>query len=249
MPRPVTLSVPQPCHESWHQMTPAQQGRHCAACQKIVIDFTQLSDYEIINLISQSSDSVCGRFTDRQLNRPLQQPVTAPSMRWQTWLAAAAVTWGLRETMPAAVHEQAPVEQRVPATKTDSNSVPLLTKEPIVLRGRVIDQQENQPLPGVTVLLKGTQIGVASGADGTFELIVPTELLHPKINKLLVVFACVGYVRQEIPASKLLNQPLIVPLTVDTTPLLGEVVITDLRKPWPWHPRVLWSRIRYAFRR
>ncbi|QDA59984.1 carboxypeptidase-like regulatory domain-containing protein [Hymenobacter jejuensis] len=153
--------------------------------------------------------------------------------------------------MPAAVHAQAPVEQRVPATKTDSNLVPLLTEEPIVLRGRVIDQQENQPLPGVTVLLKGTQIGVASGADGTFELAIPQEMRLAQGDDLVVVISSVGYERKEIPVKDFSSGTLL--FALDSRALTGLTVVTVgsliVYKPWPWHPRALWNRIRYAFSR
>jgi hypothetical protein len=32
------LHIPIPCHESWDGMTPAGDGRHCAACNHLVID-------------------------------------------------------------------------------------------------------------------------------------------------------------------------------------------------------------------
>jgi hypothetical protein len=39
--------------------------------------------------------------------------------------------------------------------------------------GRVTDRANNQGLPGVTVLVKGTTLGTATGNDGTFTLSVP----------------------------------------------------------------------------
>ena len=43
-----------------------------------------------------------------------------------------------------------------------------------VITGRVTDKQGN-PLPGVTVLIKGTSLGVATDADGRFELVQPSD--------------------------------------------------------------------------
>lgn len=37
-----TLRIASPCHESWDAMTPNRHGRHCAACDKTVVDVTAL---------------------------------------------------------------------------------------------------------------------------------------------------------------------------------------------------------------
>lgn len=39
MTRDGFLNIPKPCHEDWAGMTPAERGRHCAACDKVVRDF------------------------------------------------------------------------------------------------------------------------------------------------------------------------------------------------------------------
>src|SRR5882757_4871714 len=64
------LTIPKPCHNSWQDMTPNEKGRHCAACNKTVTDFTQLSDTEITNYFIQHKDEgTCGRFYKKQLDR------------------------------------------------------------------------------------------------------------------------------------------------------------------------------------
>jgi len=66
-----TLSIPQPCHERWDEMTPTEKGRFCGSCQKQVVDFSGLSDREVIQLIEQSSGKVCGRLQKNQIDRPM----------------------------------------------------------------------------------------------------------------------------------------------------------------------------------
>ncbi len=70
------LTIAEPCHEAWNNMTHEQQGRFCAACQKTVVDFTTMSDRQLAAYFRQSSGSVCGRFYGDQLDRPI--PVAAP---------------------------------------------------------------------------------------------------------------------------------------------------------------------------
>lgn len=64
------ISIPTPCHEDWQEMTPQEQGRFCEACSKVVIDFTQMSEEEIIHFFQKhQSQAVCGRAKKTQLNR------------------------------------------------------------------------------------------------------------------------------------------------------------------------------------
>lgn len=64
------ISIPAPCHENWDAMTPAQQGRHCGACQKTVIDFTMMSDGQILDVLRRNNRP-CGRYRASQLDRAL----------------------------------------------------------------------------------------------------------------------------------------------------------------------------------
>lgn len=64
MQEQLILQIPEPCHEDWNKMTPVEQGRHCAVCQKNVVDFTNETDDTIIDFFKNYSGKTCGRFTD-----------------------------------------------------------------------------------------------------------------------------------------------------------------------------------------
>jgi len=70
----MNLTIPKPCHESWDEMTPAEQGRFCGACQKTVIDFSNMSDRELAAFFKKPAGPVCGRFQQDQLNREITIP-------------------------------------------------------------------------------------------------------------------------------------------------------------------------------
>ena len=249
MPARPTLTIPTPCHESWAAMTPAAQGRHCAACNKVVLDFTQKSDAEILALLRRVAKP-CGRFRADQLQRPLLPP-PVPAPRWRTWLAAAATVWGLRETSTPAGHAQQLTQPTTQATgwqSVEQNTVPDSVAS-IVVRGQVTDAQSHDALPGVTVLVKKTALGVPTQADGSFELILPSTFNRKAPVLLQVNF--VGYVSQELVFYLDTPTLLTVALAPDLQQLSGELVIVGgvSRKSWPWHPRLLWNWARREFQR
>ncbi len=83
------------------------------------------------------------------------------------------------------------------------------------LSGNVTDER-GERLPGVSILVKGTQQGVISDNDGNFSITVPDE-------NAVLVFSFVGYVSQEIIAG---NRSLLdVTLKVDEKALEEVVVV------------------------
>ena len=72
-------------------MQPAEKGRHCQSCCKTVVDFTEMSDAEIIRHLSQAGPHVCGRLMPDQLNRALMPaPVQKNGRSGWAWVLAAA---------------------------------------------------------------------------------------------------------------------------------------------------------------
>jgi hypothetical protein len=71
MPEKIQLRIDSPCAESWDGMQPNEEGRHCLSCQKTVVDFTFMSDEEILDWMATRGGSFCGRMQSGQLNREL----------------------------------------------------------------------------------------------------------------------------------------------------------------------------------
>ncbi len=171
MPTRLSIAIPQPCQQDWAAMTPAAQGRHCAACDKVVVDFTQKTDAEILTLLTRAA-APCGRFRVEQLNRPLLSRV-ASAPPWRTWLAAAATVWGLREIAA----QNAPAQQSAVLVRSSTGPVAslpvrssrLLPAGNTTLRGRVLGT-DAAGLGNATVQLADTPIQALTAADGSFAL-------------------------------------------------------------------------------
>lgn len=86
----------------------------------------------------------------------------------------------------------------------------------ITVTGTVLDEKK-AGLPGATVVLKGTQLGTSTDADGKFTLRIPDGTAAPTL-----VISTVGYLRQEVPVDGRTS------FTINLTPNaqdLSEVVV------------------------
>ena len=88
-----------------------------------------------------------------------------------------------------------------------------------VVSGQIIDHATRQPLPGVTVLVKGTQLGASTDAQGRYSLMVPNAA------QAVLQFKYIGYatVERAVGNAHTLN----LALQVDTKQL-NEVVVRGL---------------------
>jgi len=87
------------------------------------------------------------------------------------------------------------------------------------VRGKVLDE-ENEPLPGVNVFLKGTTVGVSTDLDGKFEF--PRQL---EVGDVLV-FSYIGFEPQEYQVKKDEPENIDITMTFDYSKinLMGEVL-------------------------
>ncbi len=243
-PRSATVHIPQPCPQSWAAMTPRGPGRHCAACQKTVIDFTQKTDAEILAVLKQAAGNACGRFRAEQLGRPLLPLAVQGPSRWRAWLAAAVALWGLREGIGAPTKAQSPTEQYAPgppAVSTARTASPE-THLSILVEGVVTDSISHDRLPGVIIMLKDTTIGTYTKADGTFQLQIPSLLLER--GPAVLVIRYVGFATHQIKLPAAIDASVInVALTLSPA-VLGEIVSVKPKLTGPWHPRrfYYWSK-------
>jgi len=86
---------------------------------------------------------------------------------------------------------------------------------PVTVTG-IIRDEKNQPLPGVTIKIKDTQLAVMSNIDGSYKITVPD-------NSAVLVYSFIGYVTQEVPVGN--NTEISITLKEKNTGLNEVVVI------------------------
>jgi len=76
--------------------------------------------------------------------------------------------------------------------RSDKNLLIDLNQEQgVTVTGSVISSEDNQPLPGANVIVKGTSRGTVTDVDGNYVLDVPS-------NESTLVFSSVGFVQEEV---------------------------------------------------
>jgi TonB-linked SusC/RagA family outer membrane protein len=98
---------------------------------------------------------------------------------------------------------------------TDHSTVVFQDNRDISISGTVTDQEEGLPIPGVNIIVKGTNIGTSTDVEGRYTISVngPESVL---------VFSFIGYVTHEVQVST--QTTIDVALVRDVTEL-GEVVV------------------------
>lgn len=111
---------------------------------------------------------------------------------------------------------------QVPSSARDNDERVVVIEEK-TLTGRVVSAEDNQPLPTVTVRVKGTTIGTQTGLDGRFSLTVPD-------NAEVLEFRFLGFQTQEVQIG---NQAVFnIVMQVDTRQL-DDVVVTGVAAATP----------------
>jgi TonB-linked SusC/RagA family outer membrane protein len=120
--------------------------------------------------------------------------------------------------LSATAHSAAIVKPDSPESKTARAGLTRSLPKPVdIIKGKVSDEK-GVALPGVSIVLKGTQQGTTSDAGGNFSINVPAA------NSVLV-FSFVGYTAQEV---QLANRTTLEVQLLAESKALDEVVVTAL---------------------
>jgi len=229
MPQNIQLRIDSPCSQDWDRMSPEDQGRFCASCKKTVVDLTSMDDREVLDWLTRRQGSVCGRFSQDQLNRPLIASREKKDRQWRYWHYLVA---GLlfSSKVPA---QTSPVRAQVSLFQGErrfqvGDTTPIVSKSLLseTLRGRVLDGDGN-PVAGASVMFSRSQ-GVSADADGYFS--IPGNSLS---GAHTLTISAVGYTRLQVDVNKLRSdgrqQPYPVVLMMQTA-TLGFVAV-EVRRP------------------
>ena len=175
------VTIPKPCHENWAAMTPEEKGRFCQVCSKSVRDFTNASDQEIIDDLSQNPN-ICANFRVDQLDRNLSYSFL--NSLFAKFAVGFVVTSGglvAAQTQPQQNH---PVKTNTTTKKTGEIVVAQVPKKPVKIDrnsgfalGKIASTGVNRPDAPIYVL-NGKII-----TENTFYKINPDTIQKMKVLK------------------------------------------------------------------
>lgn len=136
MAKQTLLQIPTPCSQNWKEMSVVPGGRFCDSCEKKVIDFSLMSDRQILEILSKSKGEVCGRFVDEQLNRELAVSSQQSNALIPAVLISSALAVGAATSVHASPEKNSPaIEQDTVRPSEKTGSVSAAEGECVVMPG------------------------------------------------------------------------------------------------------------------
>jgi hypothetical protein len=242
----LAIQLDSPCHEDWAKMQPTEKNRFCDSCQKTVIDFTEMSDEQIIgffeNMSRQNKDkagnqSLCGRMNQAQFGQlyalePVQESSYQPS-QWRKWAAMLVLSSSLLGSSVQAANTIAPqrynTELRptwLDQTAKDSSQQHEgeNPEEALVVNqftGTVFQKigKQSFPIPNAKVQLFIGNTAMAetkTNAAGEFSLQMPNTAMFMATDNIKLHITADGYASQ---FESLSRKAILKPVRVFLTPL------------------------------
>ena len=218
MKNAIRISVEKPCSEKFENFRKTAAGGFCGSCQMEVIDFTEMTSKELVKYLSNSSDKTCGRFQVSQL-KTHEPMVSSKSNSSFVSRGLIAMSFSLLSLCALSNLQAQEVANNETPMQIESNILGRTivmgenAVEQYTVTGIVLDE-ENLPLGGVNVVLKGTKEGTVTDFDGTFEF--PRTL---DVGETLV-FSYLGYDSKEYTVVESESEVIEITISFDASDII-----------------------------
>jgi hypothetical protein len=218
MKKSFTISLSSPCSEKWESFEPTAHGAFCKSCSKEVVDFTILSDQQIIDFFKNKPLNACGKFRPEQLTHYTLRSETI-NPRWILWRAGVIALGLALISKPSAAQSAKPVKSEQSQTESQDQELFSQSSNNVYeVSGVVTSLDDGMPLPGINVQKSGSTMSTVTDAEGKFTF--PDRM---KAGESLD-FMFIGYKSQTKVISANANLNLSIQMETDVTQLGGYVV-------------------------
>ncbi|MEQ1732329.1 MAG: hypothetical protein ABL940_01575 [Bacteroidia bacterium] len=244
-PHSISLTIDNPCTQNWDGMIVNDNGKFCISCNKNVIDFSTLSDAEIIKLLSHTTSNVCGRLNSQQLNRVIHPKAEIQSGLNKFWLSFSLTALLSNLGIVKATAQTSTKTEQLP-TNNVSAKQPLSVNDSAVTKIKcvLLDSITHEPLAYAKVEIDELKIIGNTDTNGVFEFIKPINIKSENVN---IRVSSIAYYPTLINVN-LINKTffkIMVPRESMLINMMGSVCLTVKGEDKP----TLWQRIKYKFSR
>lgn len=228
-PRNIRIDIKTPCSESTENMKTNDLGYFCQSCSKQVVDFTGMTDEQIVAYFTNTSGRVCGKFARKQLKTysiptPVRQVSLGSRLIIGSFISLATAT-AMGQNISSSTSSITSVKTER-AVGLHDEEIGKVEVEPLdtltVVKGRVMEG--DNPIPFAVVRLVGSEITTLTDIDGYFKLEIPEEFKQKK--QIEIRAESVGFENSTVKVNtRQLEKE--VTLRLEGHLLLGEVIIVD----------------------
>jgi len=173
----IELHIENPCQENLNKMTTTDRGVFCSSCSKEVIDFSLMSNDEILQQFKNYTGGGCGIFRGDQLGRPLTgtpRRSIAWKYAWQLLIPAFLLTRqakGQTQTVIAGTVAKRPVttvKDYSPHKRDHADKMLGLAQ----VKGIVLDSNTRQPVSNASIGVPDYGIVGFTDSSGRFAVTI-----------------------------------------------------------------------------
>ena len=177
MSKKLQLTIAEPCHENWENMSPVDKGKFCGSCQKQVVDFSDMSDRQVAEFFKKpTTGSVCGRFMTDQLDRDIEIP--RKRIPWVKYFFQFALPAFLLSIKASAQKTQGKI--KVNTVSADTTRRPVFAEQNRTL-GMVARPDNFKPFMGDTIVAPVKEPVITMKGD--IKVAVDTAVVEPVCSK------------------------------------------------------------------
>jgi hypothetical protein len=172
------LHIENPCNENWNKMTPVEKGRFCDSCATQVMDFTVMTDQQVLHYLAANNGKMCGRIHKDQLQRALHSHEQKKKGIQFLIAGFASLFFSIGKSMA-----QQKTQQEIPKAallNKQSNFQSFTQSMPaaeLSIKGKIINTEQEALLNGYVVNPVNHE-KILANKVGQFVMQIPAELDH-----------------------------------------------------------------------
>ena len=221
------ISINEPCHQGWNNMSISEKGKFCSSCKKHVHDFTNSSLQDIQAAYIENNGDLCGHVPVKILQEQFELKETRSRhfSYLRTFCLAAIFCFGANLfTIDSA---KAGTLQRI--KRSFFSSVADSNKDSISVTGVVKNKYSHLPVAYVTVMVYHNDSVIyqtTTNANGEYEVKIAKDK-YPKVD---IAASMIGYDQHRMKDISIgMNKQIVVDIDIEQQEVMmeGKVSMPD----------------------